>query len=232
LKERRLETADVMSFIFDLGGQPLEYRPGQYLSFQLDSLAFPDPRGPGRHFTISSSPTERGIIMFTTKIRGSGFKETLRSAPLGYEVSVGVPAGRFIMPEEEPRYHVFMAGGIGVTPYRSILRHALDTKSPIHALMLYFNHSSAYIVFRRELEEIARQMPTVSVVHVLSEPEQGWIGEGGKLDERLLRRRVPETDQKLFWISGPPPMVIAYKDLVKQIGVSDEAIRTDSFTGY
>ena len=78
LKERRPETADVMSFIFDLSGQPLEYRPGQYIHYELDALAFPDERGNRRHFTISSSPTEKGVLMFTTKMRGSGFKETLR----------------------------------------------------------------------------------------------------------------------------------------------------------
>jgi len=98
--------------------------------------------------------------------------------------------------------------------------------------MLYFSHSSADIVFRQELEDITRQMPTFSVVHVLSEPEPGWTGERGKLDEGLLRKWVTDADQKLFWVSGPPPMVIAYKDLIKQIGVTDEATRTDSFTGY
>ena len=71
LKERRPETADVMSFIFDLGGQQFEYRPGQILHYELDALAFPDERGNRRHFTISSSPTEEGLLVFTTRIRGS-----------------------------------------------------------------------------------------------------------------------------------------------------------------
>ena len=75
LKERRTETTDVMSFIFDLGGQRLDYRPGQILHYELDALAFPDERGNRRHFTLSSSPTEEGIVMFTTRMRGSGFKE-------------------------------------------------------------------------------------------------------------------------------------------------------------
>jgi ferredoxin-NADP reductase len=233
LQERRPETADVISFIFDLGGQPFAYRPGQYVSYQLDALAFPDPRGPNRHFTISSSPTEKGIVRFTTRMRGSGFKETLRNAPLGYELSIGVPAGRFVMPEEsQTRHHVFMAGGIGVTPFRSILRHAADTKKPVHALIFCFNHSSADIVFRQELEEIVRQMPNLSVVHVLSEPEPGWRGEQGKLDEALLRKYVPNPEQPLYWISGPPLMVQAYKDLLLKVGVTDKSVRTDSFTGY
>ena len=232
LKERRSETADVVSFIFDLSGQPFEYRPGQFAFCEIDALDFPDERGNRRHFTISSSPTEKGIVMFTTRIRGSGFKETLRHAPLGYEISLGTPLGNFVLPEVEIRHHVFIAGGIGVTPYRSILRYALDAKKPIDAFMLYFNRSSADIVFRQELEEISRQMKTFSLVHVLSDPEPGWKGEKGRLDETLLRKWVPKLDQQLFWISGPPPMVMAYKELIKQTGTTDDSIRTDSFTGY
>ncbi len=232
LKERRLEAEGVISFVFDLGDQPFEYRPGQYVFCELDVLDFPDERGNRRHFTISSSPTEKGIVMFTTRMRGSGFKETLRNAPLGYELNLGTPLGHFVMPEEEKRHHVFIAGGIGVTPYRSILRYAMDTKKPIDALMLYFNHSSADIVFQQELEEISRQIPTFSLVNVLSSPEPGWNGEKGRLSGELLRRWVPNLGQQLCWISGPPPMVTASKELLKQTGVADELIRTDSFAGY
>jgi len=232
LKERRPETADVMSFIFDLGGQPYEYLPGQYAFFELDELAFPDERGKRRHFTISSSPTEKDILMFTTRMRGSGFKETLRHASLGYELTVETPRGRFVLQEGENRRHIFIAGGIGITPYRSILRNAADANTPIQALMLYFSRSSADLVFRRELEEIARQMLTFSLVPVISEPEPDWKGEEGEFNEPLLRRYVPDPDQCLFWISGPPAMVAALKDLIQQIGVSEEALHTDSFTGY
>ncbi len=232
LMERRSEATEVISFLFDLGGQLFEYQPGQYIFYELDALDSPDERGNRRHFTISSSPTEKGIVMFTTRMRGSGFKETLRHAPLGYELSLGSPLGNFVVPEDETRHHIFIAGGIGVTPYRSILRYALDVKKPIDAVMLYFNHSLADIVFRQELDEIARQMPTFTLIHVLSDPEPGWKGEKGRLNEALLQEWVPNLDQRLIWISGPPPMVMAYKELIKQTGVGDEAIRTDSFAGY
>ncbi len=233
LKERRAETADVMSFIFDLGGQQLKYRPGQILHYELDTLAFPDERGNLRHFTISSSPTEEGIVMFTTRMRGSGFKETLRQAPAGYELTCESPEGEFIMREGETRLrHVFIAGGIGITPYRSILRYSADMNEPLNALMLYFNRSSADIVFRRELEGIARQMPTFSFVNVLTGPEEGWKGEQGKLGEATLRRLVPDPDGLCFWVSGPPGMVSTCRELLEQIGVKDQSIRTDRFMGY
>ena len=232
LAERRLETADVMSFTFDLGGQTLEYLPGQYLHYQLDELSFPDERGNRRHFTISSSPTEKGIVMFTTRMRGSGFKETLRHAPLGRELACESPSGRFVMPQDETRRHVLIAGGIGITPYRSILLHTADTGGQIDAVMLYFSRSEADIVFRRELEALVRRMPTLSVVHILGEPGPGWTGERGKLDEALLRRWVIEPDRSLFWISGPPPMVRACRERIREIGIQDDAIRMEGFAGY
>lgn len=233
LRERRFETADVRSFIFDLDGRSLEYRAGQYIYYELDALAFPDERGNRRHFTISSSPTDKGILMFTTRMRGSGFKETLRHAPTGYELSCETPLGGFVLQEgDSERRHVFIAGGIGVTPYRSILRYALHTKERLNAVMLYFNRSSIDIVFRSELEDMARQMPTVSVVHVLSEPDLGWTGERGTLDEALLQRWVPNVNESFFWISGPPPMVQAFSEVLLQLGVKEESIRTDRFLGY
>ncbi|MEJ2695984.1 MAG: FAD-dependent oxidoreductase [Candidatus Sulfobium sp.] len=171
--------------------------------------------------------------MFTTRMRGSGFKETLRNAPAGYELTCESPEGEFIMGEGETRLrHVFIAAGIGITPYRSILRYAVDRNEPLNVLMLYFNRSSADIVFRHEFEGIARQMPTFSFVNVLTEPEESWEGEQGKLSPELLRKLLPAPDGISFWVSGPPPMVGACRELLEQLGVKDQSIRTDRFMGY
>ncbi|MGC2423215.1 MAG: FAD-dependent oxidoreductase [Nitrospirota bacterium] len=233
LKERRIEATDVISFIFDLGGQQLEYRPGQFLHYELDALSFPDERGKQRHFTISSSPTEEDIVMFTTRIRGSGFKETLRQAPIGYELTCESPDGEFSLPEGEAGMrHVFIAGGIGITPFRSILRYSADTREPLNALLLNFNRTSVDIVFRRELEEIALQMPAFSIANVLTEPEEGWTGARGVLDEEALRKWLPEPGGGLFWISGPPGMVSGCRELLVRIGVKNQDIRTERFMGY
>jgi ferredoxin-NADP reductase len=232
LVERRPETAGVMSFVFDLGGQPFEYLPGQHMTFRLDALTFPDERGDRRHFTLSSAPSEEGIVMFTTRMRGSGFKETLRHAPIGYELTCETPGGRFVIPRGDTRRHVLIAGGIGITPYRSILRHAVDTGGQIAGVMLYHNRSMQEIVFRGELEDIARRLPSLSIVHVLSEPEPGWPGEKGKPEETLLRNRVPDLERSVFWLSGPPAFVGSYRELITGIGVEAKAIRTEGFIGY
>lgn len=210
----------------------MDSRSGQHLTFTLDALSFPDERGNRRHFSISSSPTEKGIVMFTTRMRGSGFKETLRHAGDGYELSCGPPLGRFVVPEGEPRRHVFVAGGIGVTPFRSILRHEVDTNGRIEAVMICHNRSQGEIVFRQELDAIARRLLTLSLVHVLTDPEPGWAGETGNPEEALTRKWVADPDRCLFWLSGPPAFVRTYRELVKRIGVKEEAIRTEGFVGY
>ncbi len=232
LLEKRPETADVISFLFDLGGQALPYVPGQYLFYTLDKLDFSDDRGKQRHFTISSSPTEQGIVMFTTRMRGSGFKETLRHAEPGYELACGTPAGSFVLPEGEGMRHIFLAGGIGITPYRSMVRYAADKKIPLDAVLFTFNHSSADIVFREELDSISRQIPTFKPVHVLTSPGPDWTGERGRLDENLLRKYAGDLSSCLFWLSGPPAMVTADEPLLQQIGIPREAVHVDRFVGY
>ncbi len=221
-----------MSFIFDLGGHPFKYIPGQYAFYELDELSFPDDRGKRRHFTISSSPTEKGIIMLTTRLRGSGFKETLRHARAGYELTMTGPEGDFVLPRSKTRRHVFIAGGIGVTPFRSMMRNAADTKTPIHVQLLHFSRSAQDIIFRSEFEEIARRMPSFSYVCSVDEPDPTWQGEIGSLTELFLRRHVDDIRRSLFWISGPPPAIEAFKRVVRQAGAPAKSIRTDDFTGY
>ena len=171
--------------------------------------------------------------MFTTRIRGSGFKETLRQAPIGYELTCETPEGEFILRQGETCIrHVFIAAGIGITPYRSILRCSADMNEPLNVLMLYFSRSSSDIIFRRELESIAKQMRTFSLVNVLTEPEEGWKGEQGKLGEAILRKWVPHPDKLCFWVSGPPGMVSTCREMLELIGVKEQSIRTERFMGY
>lgn len=170
--------------------------------------------------------------MFTTRMRGSGFKETLRQAAIGTGLSCATPLGRFVLPEEKPLRHVFVAGGIGITPFRSMLRHEMDRNGHIDAVLIYHNRSEKEIVFREELDAIAGRLSTLSLVHVLSDPDPGWRGESGRPEEALIRRWVAEPDRNLFWLSGPPAFVGTYRELVKRMGVRDDAIRTEGFVGY
>jgi len=165
-------------------------------------------------------------------MRGSGYKETLRQAAPGYELAIEEPIGDFTLREGETRRQVFIGGGIGVTPYRSMLRYAVDTKTPLSGVLFHFGRSSSDLTFRTEFEALARQLPEFSLVPVVTGAEEAWTGERGEMSEALLRRHVPDPGRAVFLVSGPPPMVRAVAELLKRSGIAEDAVRTDSFSGY
>lgn len=181
------------------------YLPGQYqyLTFQRGGhVAEEHP------FTLSSSPTEPGVLSST--IKGSGdFTKTVEKTQVGDTVLSDAPYGRFsylLHPDEDSL--VFLAGGIGVTPLISMLRHLRDTKTAKNVLLLYAAQTEADIAFREELTAMeAPDAPKVSIRYFLSKPGIGWQGETGRINENALRRLVPDISGKGFYLCGPPAFI-------------------------
>lgn len=234
LVEQRRETGDIMTFVFGLAGQPYSYRAGQYAFFQLDELTQPDARGARRHFTLSSSPSEHDIVQFTTKLRGSGYKETLRTARRGLMVTLEEPRGKFVLPDASDMPLVFLAGGVGVTPFRSMLRYAADENRTTPITLLYAARTPEELVFRRELEHLPQENPQLAVVFTVSDaPEdEAWRGERGRIDAAMLSKFVKDLYRTRFYTSGPPPMVQAMQELLRSLGVPDANVQVERFSGY
>ena len=234
LKEQRQETPDTMTFVFDLGGQPYSYTAGQFAFFELDKLAVEDERGKRRHFTLSSSPTEQGIVQITTKIRGSGFKETLRTASPGLELTLEDARGRFTLPDNVDLPLVYLGGGVGVTPFRSTLRYVTDENLPHKITMLYSAQTSDQIVFHREFNLLPQENPNVNIILTVTDPSKdpNWQGETGRIDADKIKKYVKDIPNALFYTCGPPPMVQAIEELLKTMGVSEDRIRVERFMGY
>lgn len=234
LQERRQETPDCMTFVFSLDGQPYFYTAGQFAFFELDALTAEDPRGKRRHFTLSCSPTEHGIVQFTTKLRGFGLKETLRTAPLGLEVELEDARGRFTLPDDASQPIVFIGGGIGVTPFRSMLRYAADENLPHHITMLYSATTPEQIVFRREFELLPQENPNVNIILTVTDAanDSTWKGETGRIDTARIQAHVRDIPNAIFYTCGPPPMVQAMEELLKTMNVPHEHIRVERFSGY
>jgi ferredoxin-NADP reductase len=234
LKEKRPETPDIITFVFDLGGKPYSYTAGQFAFFELDALTADDPRGKRRHFTISASPTEEDIVQITTKLRGSGFKETLRAAAPGLEVSLEDPRGRFTLPENADEPLVFLGGGVGITPFRSMLRYATDENLPHKITLLYSASTPDQLVFRREFELLPQENHNLNIVLTVtdssSDPE--WKGEKGRIDAAKLEKYVKDIPNSIFYTCGPPPMVQAMEELCKSMSVPEDHIRIERFSGY
>lgn len=206
-----------------------DYYPGQFhfVTFQRwRNLPIEE-----HHWTISSSPTEQGFVSSTIKESGD-FTTTIGQTMPGDQAVVQGPFGRFsYVLHPEDRQIVFIAGGIGITPIRAMLRHMRDTKAPVEALLLYANRLEKDIVFREELAEIeAGDKPPVQVVHVLSHPDLTWAGEKGYVDREMIERLLGSVAGKAFYVCGPPGMNAQVIDTLRNLGVPYENIRTEIFS--
>lgn len=208
----------------------IKYLPGQYFYYTLPKLNYPDERGSTRHFTISSSPTEGKLLRLTTRIREeSGFKKTLDEIKIGDTIEGEGPTGTFIFDEKtlegNKRNHVFLAGGIGITPFRCMIKYALDKKLDASIHLIYSNSDSDF-TFKKELETLDRGSENLKIDFFDS-------SKSGHLDEVALKKLASDDLAKsTFWVVGPPAFVSAMEEVLEKLKIPSERLITEKFTGY
>jgi ferredoxin-NADP reductase len=220
LRERKQETPDVESFIFSLT-EDLIWKPGQFLHYVLHHEPT-DDRGSDRWFTIASAPFEKKV-MITTRFdatRSSTFKKTLQELKLDEQIEVSDLDGDFVLGDADAK-HVFIAGGIGVTPFHSILKEADHTGQKLDVTLLYANRDE-HAPYKIEFDEFAVRNPKLRITY--------FIGE--RIDEAAIRKAVPDLKTPLFYVSGPEPMVESFGVLLKNMGVPSAQVKQDWFPGY
>lgn len=229
LTARRREGEACESFQFQ-PERPFTFEAGQYLRYTLDHPE-PDNRGATRFFTIASAPTE-GFVMLTTRFStpGSSFKRALRTLEEGAVLEAAGPSGRFVYADGE-RPAVFIAGGIGITPFRSIL---VDLASRHHEpdITLLYANSTPDIPFRALFDDLAAKSPSLTIAYTVSQPDPDWRGWVGRIDERCIREHVQLASLPTFYVSGPKSMVEATAATLRTIGVEAQSIKQDFFPGY
>lgn len=213
---------DVTSFIFQRPNN-LQYKAGQYIVMYLD--VNDDPEGPSRPFTLASSPTE-DILMITTHIRDTPFKRRLDSLDIGIEVNARGPLGRFIL-QEDADHMVMIAGGIGITPFRSMIRYATDKMLNNKITLLYSNNDSRF-PHKDEFDAMISMNKNLKVVYTVTGIDLEWKGRVGRINEAMIREYC-DLDS-LFYICGPPGMVDGISKMLKDIGA--KKILTEGFIGY
>jgi ferredoxin-NADP reductase len=221
LIEKRQEISDVISFIFT-PSEPLAWKAGQFIHYVLHH-APTDDRGSDRWFTNSAAPFENHVRI-TTRInseKGSSFKKKLNSLAEGKSIEISLVDGDFTL-DDPNQEHVFLAGGIGITPFRSILVQLHHDKSPINVTLLYANRDNN-VVFKEEFEEIAKNNPHFKIHYILS-PE--------RIDENKINELVPDITKPIFYVSGPEPMVEALGETLKKMGIPEDHLKQDWFPGY
>lgn len=232
LKEKKMLAPGIFEFIFSSGVKP-DFKPGQYFEWTLPTKQT-DNRGNRRFFTVASSPNEDLMIGVKVSENSSSFKKELLSLDSKSQIVASSLAGDFTLPEDKNKKLVFIAGGIGVTPFRSILKNLLEKNEKRDIVLFYTSLSEKEFVFKDVLNE-AQEKLGVKVVYIITDeksiPEK-WRGEKGFINEDMLKKWAPDFRQRLFYLSGPNKMVDSYKSLLRRLGVSEKNIVTDYFPGY
>jgi ferredoxin-NADP reductase len=208
-----------------------DYRPGAYFWVELPDRGHSDEKGLRRHISLATSPSERGVVGLATRLRDSAFKRTLSELEVGDEVQVEEPKGSFLLPEDTSVEYVFVAGGIGITVFRSMLRFIADERLPYRVTLVYSNRDRESAAFLDELEELEQRIEGLRVILTMTD-EPGWEGETRHLDADVLAGLLGGLDEKTFLVAGPPPMAEAVADSLKGAGLPEERVLADKFSGY
>jgi ferredoxin-NADP reductase len=232
IKEKREVAKGTLLVLFDLQGEEVDFRPGQYFWVELLDPPYDDEKGARRHISVVTSPTERGLLGLCTRLRDTAFKRSLVELPVGTEVEVEQPKGDFALPEDTGPNYVFVAGGIGITVFRSMLRYIDTTGEPYDVTLVYSNRDRESTAFLDELEELDGRTDWFRLVATMTQ-DPGWTGETRRIDAAMLAD-VLEGDpgSYTYLIAGPPPMTEGVVDALKGAGIPEGQILSDRFSGY
>ncbi|MGH9354325.1 MAG: ferredoxin--NADP reductase [Terriglobia bacterium] len=230
----REQVADqTMSFRFE---KPAgwAFKPGQSVDMTLIDPPETDAEGNTRSFSIASDQSEDALL-FATRLRGSAFKRVLSQMPLGSRVKVDGPFGSLTLHNNAARAAVFLAGGIGITPFRGMIVRAAREKLAHRIYLFYSNHRPEDAIFLDELQSLQQQNRNYKLIATMTGMEKSqrpWQGETGFIDKAMLDRNLQDAASPIYYTAGPAAMVKAMQSLLNQSGVDDDDIRVEEFPGY
>lgn len=209
-----------------------EYRAGQFADYTLIDPSEIDEEGNVRGFSFITAPYE-DYLGAATRMRDTAFKRVLGAMPVGSEIKLDAPYGDFTLHKNETVPAVFLIGGIGVTPIRSMVAQATHDKTAHSLTLLHANRSLADAPFSADFRRYAAENPNFSYVPVITDeasddPDQ----EQGRIDEAMLKRHIPDLQAAKYYLSGPEAMVKAMRQLLVGLNVDEDNIRTEEFSGY
>lgn len=230
--ERKKASTDAYTFYFKRE-QSFIYQPGQYLRVTVDNDC-EDDRGNSRYFTISSSPTEKNIICITSRMLDSCFKRVIFHLKKGDKVMYEGPYGNFVLDINKKKPIVFLAGGIGITPFRSMVRYLNDQNLNIPITLFSSFSNESDVLFYNELKSAENNLSNFKYILILTKDSNSdtFKAEKGRIDEEKIKEHVANYSESLYYVVGPTLMVAAMLDVLKKIGIERHNIRTESFPGY
>jgi ferredoxin-NADP reductase len=230
--EKREVAKGTLLVVFDLLGAEVEFTPGQYFFVTLLDPPYDDERGARRHFSVVTSPNERGRLGFCTRLRESAFKRSLAELPVGAEAEVEEPKGSFLLPGDTNQPYVFLAGGIGITVFRSMLRYIAEEDLPHRVTLIYSNRDQESTPFLQELSELERTRTNFDLVLTMTD-DASWNGETRRIGADLLRDQLSDDLRSYaYLVAGPPAMVDSVVAALHAVEVPEELVSVDRFSGY
>jgi len=233
LKAQKTLCAGTTAFYFEKPEQ-LEFQAGQFFNFTLLSPDDTDLEGNTRALSIASAPHERNL-MVAMRLRTTAFKRTLTSLPLGTELLLQGPFGWMTLPRYTTRPAVLLAGGIGITPFRSLVWSEAELLSPRRILLFYSVRVPEEAAFLAELQEMEQYNERYKLICTVTQPEKAkgpWAGETGRISIQMLSKWIPDLSVPIYYIAGPPGMVTGVRKMLIGSGIAEEDIRAEEFCGY
>lgn len=222
-----------MAFYFERP-KGFKFIAGQYADFTLIKPPETDDEGNIRSFSIASAPQKKEL-MIAMRMRDTAFKRVLKTMPLKTKVKVDGPMGSLILHQDAIKPAVFLIGGIGITPVRSIILDAIKRKLPHELILFYSNRDPKDAAFFAELKAVARKHKKFIFIPAFTElkkSNRSWSSERGYIGAKMIEKYIADIQRPIYYLAGPPKMVAAMQQLLKKMKVSPDNIRLEEFAGY
>lgn len=210
------------------------FKPGQAVDLVLADPANAEAESPRHAFSIVSAPFENELVL-ATRMRDSDYKRILRSMPVGASAKIDGPFGSLTLHKDRTRPAVFIAGGIGITPFMSILRQAARDRLPHHIRLLYSNRRPEDTAFLEELQQLGQQNKEFRLVGTMTEIAKSnlpWNGATDVIDDAFVKNATEGLLAPIYYLVGPPGMVEAMRKTLNSVDIDDDDIRSEDFYGY
>jgi ferredoxin-NADP reductase len=211
-----------------------QFKAGQYMNITLIEPPETDDEGNTRSFSIASAPFEADLVV-ATRLRDTAFKRVFRTLSLKSEVRMSGPFGSFTLHNDASRPAVFLVGGIGITPFRSMILQAAKDKLAHKLYLFYSNRRPEDAAFLDELQKTEEQNPNYRFIGTMTDIRKSkspWHGATGHITHEMLSKWIRDSAAPVYYAAGPPGMVAAMRQLLTTSGIGDDDIRTEEFTGY
>lgn len=234
LLEVRPVALNTMEFVFSRP-QGFSFVAGQAVDLIIGDVTETLRMQDVRHcFSLLSAPHEQ-VLRIATRVRDSAYKQALLTMPLGSLLHIEPPFGNLALDDDQQRAVVMLAGGIGITPFMSMIQQACQQDSQQQMLLFYSNRSVKDAAYLDQLQQLEQQMPNFKLVATMTSmaaTDHVWGGETGYFTARQIQQYCKDLSRPLYYVSGPPRLVESVYDLLEEAGVDDDDIRVESFTGY